>query len=117
MSKKLEFRVQGMDCAEEVGLLKRELVPLVGEDSLGFDLLNRKLSVDASDSTTTPSDIEAAIKRSGLTAVLWQDTPTAISQSFWSQHQRTILTATSGFLRCLVMLSSLRLLRLSVQWG
>lgn len=97
MSKKLEFRVQGMDCAEEVGLLKRELVPLVGEDSLGFDLLNRKLSVDASDSTTTPSDIEAAIKRSGLTAVLWQDTPTAISQSFWSQHQRTILTATSGF--------------------
>lgn len=97
MSKKLEFRVQGMDCAEEVGLLKRELVPLFGEDSLGFDLLNRKLSVDASDSTTTPSDIEAAIKRSGLTAVLWQDTPTAISQSFWSQHQRTILTATSGF--------------------
>jgi Cd2+/Zn2+-exporting ATPase len=97
MSKKLEFRVQGMDCAEEVGLLKRELVPLVGEDSLGFDLLNRKLSVDASDSTTTPSDIDAAIKRSGLTAVLWQDTPTAISQSFWSQHQRTILTATSGF--------------------
>lgn len=97
MSKKLEFRVQGMDCPEEVGLLKRELVPLVGEDSLGFDLLNRKLSVDASDSTTTPSDIEAAIKRSGLTAVLWQDTPTAISQSFWSQHQRTILTATSGF--------------------
>lgn len=97
MSKKLEFRVQGMDCAEEVGLLKRELVPLVGEDSLGFDLLNRKLSVDASDSNTTPSDIEAAIKRSGLTAVLWQDTPTAISQSFWSQHQRTILTATSGF--------------------
>lgn len=97
MSKKLEFRVQGMDCAEEVGLLKRELVPLVGEDSLGFDLLNRKLSVDASDSNTTPSDFEAAIKRSGLTAVLWQDTPTAISQSFWSQHQRTILTATSGF--------------------
>lgn len=97
MSKKLEFRVQGMDCAEEVGLLKRELVPLVGEDSLGFDLINRKLSVDASDSNTTPSDIEAAIKRSGLTAVLWQDTPTAISQSFWSQHQRTILTATSGF--------------------
>lgn len=96
MSKKLEFQVQGMDCAEEIGLLKRELVPLVGEDSLGFDLLHRKLSVDASNSTATPSDIEAAIKRSGLTAVVWQDTPTAIRKSFWSQHQRTILTATSG---------------------
>jgi|GEM_PF-3162664 len=42
-----ELRIQGMDCAEEVAILKRELVPLLGNDErLGFDLLNGKLTVN-----------------------------------------------------------------------
>ena len=42
----IELRIHGMDCAEEVTLLKRELIPLLGdEDRLGFDLLNGKLTV------------------------------------------------------------------------
>jgi hypothetical protein len=37
---KMQFRIQGMDCAEEVAVLKRELGPLVGgEERLGFDIL------------------------------------------------------------------------------
>ena len=92
----VEFRIQGMDCAKEVALLKRELVPLVGEDSLEFDLLNAKLTVVTSATSIGQSDIEAAIKRSGLTAVAWKDKPERTSESFWSQHKRTILTATSG---------------------
>ncbi len=40
------FRVAGMDCAEEVAILKRELGGLVGgEGNLGFDLLAGKLTV------------------------------------------------------------------------
>jgi hypothetical protein len=46
---KLQYRIEGMDCAEEVALLKRELVPLVGEEALGFDLLNAKLTVVTND--------------------------------------------------------------------
>ena len=35
------FRIRGMDCAEEVAALERELAPLLGgEGELGFDLLN-----------------------------------------------------------------------------
>ncbi len=41
---KLQYYIKGMDCAEEVALLKRELVPLVGEESIAFDLLNAKLT-------------------------------------------------------------------------
>ena len=92
----VEFRIQGMDCAKEVALLKRELVPLVGEDSLEFDLLNAKLTVVTSATSIGQSEIEAAIKRSGLTAFVWKDKPERTSESFWSQHKRTILTATSG---------------------
>ena len=48
-AERLQFRIHGMDCAEEVTLLKRELLPLVhSEDKLGFDLLNGKLTVNAS---------------------------------------------------------------------
>ena len=85
-----------MDCAEEVALLKRELVPLVGEESLGFDLLNAKLTVDTSANSVSPSEIAAAIARSGLTAVPWSKNAPAANESFWSQHKRTLLTATSG---------------------
>lgn len=42
----MQFRIHGMDCAEEVAVLKREVGPLVGgEERLAFDLLNgRKCS-------------------------------------------------------------------------
>ena len=66
MSKPLQFRIEGMDCAEEVALLKRELVPLVGEEALRFDLLNAKLTVNLSTSSSSSDEIEAAIARSGL---------------------------------------------------
>ncbi len=43
----MELKIHGMDCAEEVSLIKRELVPLLGGDErLGFDLLNARLTVD-----------------------------------------------------------------------
>ena len=73
------YRIEGMDCAEEVALLKRELVPLVGEESLGFDLLNAKLTVDTNDATIGKAEIENAIARSGLKASIWKSKPDALS--------------------------------------
>jgi len=43
--KVIEIRVHGMDCAEEAGVLKREVGPLVGgEQNLTFDILNGKMT-------------------------------------------------------------------------
>ena len=94
----LHLRIHGMDCAEEVSLLKRELVPLLGdEDRLGFDLLNGKLTVDTSSPDVTHADVLAAIERTGLKSETWQDDDSASdNQSFWQQHQRSILTTVSG---------------------
>ena len=45
----MQLRIHGMDCVEEVSLVKRELVPLLGGDErLGFDLLNGRLSTQRS---------------------------------------------------------------------
>ena len=64
------FRVTGMDCAEEVALLKRELGALVGgEEQLGFDLVAGKLTIPLE------SDAEAVRRRidaTGMKAVPWR---------------------------------------------
>ena len=96
--KEIELLIHGMDCAEEVTLLKRELIPLLGdEDRLGFDLLNGKLSVDTSSLDVSRTDVLAAIERAGLKSEPWQDDgATSNDLSFWQKHQRSILTAVSG---------------------
>ncbi len=92
------LRIHGMDCAEEISLLKRELIPLVGdEDRLGFDLLNGKLTVDTLSLDISRGDVLAAIERTGLKSELWQDDGAAsVDQAFWQRYQRSILTALSG---------------------
>lgn len=72
----MELRIHAMDCAEEVSLLKRELIPLLGSDErLGFDLLNAKLSVDLSHTDVTSAEVFAAIGRTGLKADAWRSGP------------------------------------------
>src|SRR5690554_1609540 len=98
MSMVIRLRIHGMDCAEEVALLKRELLPLVGSaDRLGFDVLNGKLTVDLSPADVSKPEILAAIERAGLRAEPWQDKRQSQDErTFWQRHQRTGLTAISG---------------------
>ncbi len=50
---KLEFKVIGTDCAEEIETPKREVGPLAGgENGLAFDLPLGKMSVDGSTAST-----------------------------------------------------------------
>ncbi|MDM4015095.1 heavy metal translocating P-type ATPase [Roseiconus lacunae] len=98
MASEMKLRIYGMDCAEEVTLLKRELLPVVkNEERLGFDVLNGKLIVDLSGTDVTEGDVLAAIERTGLRSEHWRDrSETTDDQSFWQQHQRSILTTVSG---------------------
>lgn len=98
MSTVIRLRIHGMDCAEEVALLKRELLPVVGSaDRLGFDVLNGKLTVDLSPADVSEPNILAAIERTGLKAEPWQDERQSKDErTYWRRHQRTGLTAISG---------------------
>lgn len=86
-----------MDCAEEVTVLKREVGPLVGgDDKLGFDVLNAKMTV-AAGATGTPEAIRDAVARTGMRAEPWQDDKSALAaEGFWERNRRTVLTAASG---------------------
>lgn len=95
MKPKLEFRVHGMDCAEEIAILRREVGPVVGgEDQLAFDLLRGKMTVS---SDTPATSITSAVSRTGMRAERWTDVaPEAGALSFWQRRGRTALTVVSG---------------------
>src|SRR6056297_359735 len=94
----IQLRIHGMDCAEEVSLVKRELVPLLGGDErLSFDLLNGRLTVDLAGTDLADGDVLAAIERTGLKAENWENAKqSSHEESFWARHQRAILTGVSG---------------------
>jgi Cd2+/Zn2+-exporting ATPase len=93
------FRVQGLDCAEEVAILKQVVGPLIGgEEFLSFDVLRGKMTVQSAYEISV-KDIQATIARTGMRADLWQDEKTdAVKISYWESHRRTILAVVSGVL-------------------
>ena len=91
------YRIRGLDCAEEVASLKRELGPLVGGDgNLGFDVLSGKLTV-AAGVAASPGAVRAAVARTGMRAEDWGDGNAApAAEGFWGRNRRPALAAASG---------------------
>ncbi len=95
------LKIHGMDCAEEVAILKREVGPLVGGDQfLTFDILNGVMTVLPGDRGGSVADIITAVNRTGMRAEEWRanaGTPPE-KASWWSRNGRLALTVTSGLL-------------------
>ena len=98
MSSALEFRIHGMDCAEEVAVLKRELIPAVRDpDRLRFDVLRGKMIVAAGTPHVTAGDVERLVRATGMRAERWTDVqPGAGERSLWQRRGRMITTIASG---------------------
>ncbi len=96
----LQFKIHGLDCAEEVAALKREVGPVVGgEGQLTFDILQGKMSVQLSAAGVSPDTIMRAVARAGMRAEVWQDSAQpGAAERFWPRHGRTITTVASGVL-------------------
>ncbi len=89
----LVYRVRGLDCAEEIAVLKRELGPIVGDENLAFDVLNAKMTV----ASMSSKEIEDAVARTGMHAEPWRDEKFALADDgYWDRNRRTILTVVSG---------------------
>ena len=100
MSDALEFRIHGMDCAEEVAVLRREVEPLVGPgDRLAFDILRGRMIIRAGEPAVTEDQIVRAVGRTGMRAEAWQESrPVPTSSGVWQRRGRTVMTALSGTL-------------------
>ncbi len=73
--KKLTFKINELDCSEEVAILKKALVPVVGrEEFLDFDLLENRLTIEFNPETgMTGEQIVGIISGTGLKAVLLEN--------------------------------------------
>jgi Cd2+/Zn2+-exporting ATPase len=71
------YKISGMDCADEVALLKSAVGPLVGgEQQLAFDLLRGRMVVSRGPGVVVDdAAVIAAVARTGMRAEPWIDTP------------------------------------------
>ena len=92
------FRIHGLDCADELAALKREVGPLVGEDKLGFDLLNGRMSIAMAPDASLEFQVEKAVARAGLRAEPWSEGGTSEAAQAEERRRRVQawLTTASG---------------------
>ncbi|GMV91737.1 MAG: ATPase [Candidatus Hydrogenedentota bacterium] len=90
------YKIHGMDCAEEVAVLKRELGPLVAsDDDLRFDLLHGRLIVVSDETGDT---IQSAIEKTGMRAVPWKEhlEKSELDSTSWNARGREVMCGISG---------------------
>lgn len=92
------FRIEGMDCAEEISALLAEVGPVVGNnDKLDFNVFSRTMTVTDLPTSIATSAILEAIQSAGLKGEEIADEGSAPSdQSITLQTSRLVLTAVSG---------------------
>ena len=89
------FKVRGMDCAEEVAVLKDVVGPIVGgADRLSFDILNGKMIV-AAEGVGDDREVKNAIAKTGMEGERWKD-GRASAHADDGRRSRLVLTAASG---------------------
>lgn len=90
----LDFRIHGMDCAEEVGILRRALRPLVPQDALDFDPLHGRMRVRAKVSAAA---IVTAVDATGMRAEPWVEPTRATPEAHrWSLRDALVIVSGLG---------------------
>jgi Cd2+/Zn2+-exporting ATPase len=87
------FRVEGMDCNEEVVILERRLRPLAGMEALSADLIGQRLHVSYDAAKLTTAAIVDAVGQTGMRMWLEHEGPGAVSADV---RRRFWLTVASG---------------------
>jgi Cd2+/Zn2+-exporting ATPase len=87
------FRVEGMDCHEEVVILERRLKPLAGLEAMSADVIGQRLHVQYDAAKLTTAEIVDAVGQTGMRMWLEHEEPRAsapdVRARFW-------LTVVSG---------------------
>jgi len=90
------YRVEGLDCGEEVAVLKKEVGAFPGVTSLNFDVVHAKMVVDFDPDQVDSTRIEEAVAAAGMKAVPWdQRFAEEESATFRARHGRLIMVCIS----------------------
>ncbi|MDP1570608.1 MAG: cation-translocating P-type ATPase [Vicinamibacterales bacterium] len=86
------FRIEGLDCGEEVAILERRLRPLAGVEDLTADIVGQRLHVKYDAAVLSAAAIVEAVGGTGMRAWLEHERPVAAPTS----RARGALVAASG---------------------
>jgi Cd2+/Zn2+-exporting ATPase len=88
------FRIEGMDCREEVALIQRRFKNLPGLEDFSADLMAQRIHVKYDAAKLSTSAITAAVADAGMSAWLEHDVPIVTSPT--PDRRRHALLAVSG---------------------
>src|SRR5438067_9532814 len=88
------FRIEGMDCREEVALIERRFKNLPGLEDFSADLMGQRLHVKYDAAKLSASAIAGAVADAGMRAWLEHEEPLAGSDA--AGRRRLLLVWTSG---------------------
>ncbi|OFW10264.1 MAG: hypothetical protein A3H96_18445 [Acidobacteria bacterium RIFCSPLOWO2_02_FULL_67_36] len=84
------FKIEGMDCHEEVAILERRLKRLQGLEALDADVMGQRLRIKYDAARLTTSSIAEAVAQTGMRAWLEHEEPAPIAASA-ATRQRLVL--------------------------
>ena len=96
------FRIEGMDCREEVAMLERRFRNLRGLEHFHADLMGQRLHVQYDASKLTASAIAGAVADTGMRAWLEHEAPTASSDAATRRRQVLLASAGAWFIGALI---------------
>lgn len=92
----MTFKIEGLDCVEEVSILKSGIGPLVGgSDKLVFDVINGRMTITNEAEYLAEKDIIKAVSTTGMKATLWQPGQTQVDVG-QRQRSQTLYAELSG---------------------
>ena len=92
------FRVNGLDCAEEIAILTRVLAKdLGGEEHLAFDVINGRMTVLDSAKPLSDDRVIKLIGSTGMSARPWDATQAASDQAAHLRRQGWFTALSGGF--------------------
>jgi Zn2+/Cd2+-exporting ATPase len=80
------FKVEGMDCHEEVAILERRLKALTGLETFDADVVGQRLRIQYDAAKLTTSRIAEAVAQTGMRAWLEHEEPRPASSSVWRER-------------------------------
>jgi Cd2+/Zn2+-exporting ATPase len=94
--KKAAFKIHGLDCAEEVSLLRRQLEGSPGVGTLTFDVLHGRMSAEFDPAVVSEHELVRQVAQTGLQAEPWREAGAGPQESFWRRRGKWTLAGVSG---------------------
>src|SRR5512134_2162373 len=86
------FKIEGMDCHEEVALLEKRLKKLSGLEALDADVVGQRVRIKYDAARLTTAGIAEAVAQTGMRAWLEHEEPSPRDASAAIRHRLVLLS-------------------------